>query len=84
MSSEVLVLGAGIVGVSTALALQQRGHQVTLVDRHRDCRETSYGNAGIIQREALLPYAFPRDWQSLLKVALGSRCLRRRRRLDGP
>lgn len=71
MSSEVLVLGAGMVGVSTALALRQRGHQVTLMDRHSACRETSYGNAGIIQREALLPYAFPRDWRSLIKVALG-------------
>ena len=31
MASEVLVLGAGMVGVSTALALQQRGRQVVLV-----------------------------------------------------
>src|SRR5438128_323024 len=71
MSSEILVLGAGMVGVSTALALRQRGHQVTLMDRRSACRETSYGNAGIIQREALLPYAFPRDWRSLVKIALG-------------
>lgn len=70
MGSEVLVLGAGMVGVSTALALQQRGHRVTLVDRHASCRETSYGNAGIIQREAVLPYGFPRDWRAVLKVAL--------------
>lgn len=70
MGSDILVLGAGMVGVSTALALQQRGHGVTLVDRHTRCLETSYGNAGIIQREAVLPYGFPRDWRTVLAVAL--------------
>ncbi|WP_309966248.1 FAD-binding oxidoreductase [Variovorax guangxiensis] len=68
---EVLVLGAGIVGVSTALALQLRGHAVTLVDRKMPGLETSYGNAGIIQREAVQPYAFPRDIGTLLRVATG-------------
>ena len=33
--------------------------------------ETSYGNAGIIQREAVQPYAFPRDIATLLRVATG-------------
>lgn len=63
------MLGAGIVGVSTALALQQRGHAVCLIDRNAPGRETSYGNAGIIQREAVQPYAFPRAWQAILRVA---------------
>ncbi|MEN7528198.1 FAD-dependent oxidoreductase [Cupriavidus sp. DL-D2] len=67
--TDVIVLGAGIVGVSTALALQQRGHAVCLVDRNAPGRETSYGNAGIIQREAVQPYAFPRAWQAILRVA---------------
>ena len=69
--TEVLVLGAGIVGVSTALALQQRGHAVTLIDRRPPGQETSYGNAGIIQREAVEPYAFPRDLRTLARVATG-------------
>jgi D-amino-acid dehydrogenase len=68
---EVLVLGAGIVGVSTALALQQRGHAVTLVDRKMPGLETSFGNAGIIQREAVQPYAFPRHFGTLLRIAAG-------------
>lgn len=67
--TEVVVLGAGIVGVCTALALQQRGHAVCLIDRNAPGRETSYGNAGIIQREAVQPYAFPRAWQAILRVA---------------
>lgn len=71
MASEVLVLGAGMVGVSTALALQQRGRQAVLLDRRPPGRETSYGNAGFIQREAVQPYAFPRTWQALWRVATG-------------
>lgn len=68
---DVIVLGAGMVGVGSALALQQRGHAVTLVDRTGAGRETSYGNAGIIQREAVRPYAFPRDIITLARIATG-------------
>ncbi|MFT4190939.1 MAG: FAD-dependent oxidoreductase, partial [Comamonas sp.] len=71
MARDILILGAGMVGVSTALALQQRGCAVTLVDRRPPGRETSYGNAGFIQREAVQPYAFPRSWPALWNVALG-------------
>ncbi len=53
--AEILVLGAGIVGVSCALALQRRGHTVTLVDKGIPCAETSFGNAGIISVGSLLP-----------------------------
>ena len=69
MKSHILVLGAGMVGTCTALHLAQRGHSVALVDRGAPGGETSYGNSGIIQREAVEPYAFPRDGASLLKVA---------------
>ena len=56
MKKNVIVLGAGMVGVATALHLRQRGRDVILVDRRPAGRETSYGNAGIIQREAVEPY----------------------------
>ncbi|QPM92517.1 NAD(P)/FAD-dependent oxidoreductase [Pseudooceanicola algae] len=69
--TEILVLGAGMVGVSTALALQARGHAVTLVDRRPPGQETSHGNAGIIQVEAAEPYAMPRDLVTLLRYGLG-------------
>ena len=69
MATEILVLGAGMVGTCTALHLAQRGHSVALVDRGAPGGETSYGNSGIIQREAVEPYAFPRDWASLFNVA---------------
>jgi D-amino-acid dehydrogenase len=69
MSNDVIVLGAGMVGVSTALHLQQRGRSVALVDRRGVAEETSYGNAGLIQREGIVPYLFPRDWGTILRHA---------------
>lgn len=69
MKFDALVLGAGMVGVSAALHLQQRGWSVALVDRQAPGMETSFGNAGLIQREAVYPYAFPRDWRQLLHYA---------------
>lgn len=68
MSRHVVVLGAGMVGVSIAWHLQQRGIQVTLIDRRQPGQETSFGNAGIIQREAVKPYPFPRDLKTILSV----------------
>ncbi|WDZ81097.1 FAD-dependent oxidoreductase (plasmid) [Ensifer adhaerens] len=65
-----IVLGAGMVGVSTALALQENGHHVVLLDRKAPGRETSFGNAGIIQTEAVEPYAFPRSVIDIARVAL--------------
>jgi D-amino-acid dehydrogenase len=67
--TDVIVLGAGIVGVSVAVHLQRRGRDVLLVDRKAPGRETSYGNAGIIQREGVRPRAFPRDLASLWRYA---------------
>ena len=65
------VIGAGSMGMAIALNLQQRGFDVTLVDRRAPGQETSFGNAGLIQREAVEPYAFPREPGFLLNVALG-------------
>lgn len=59
-----------MVGVCSALALQADGHAVTLLDRRAPGHETSYGNAGLIQREAVEPYAFPDDPALLLPAAL--------------
>ena len=73
MTQEILVLGAGMVGTCTALELTLRGHAVTLLDRRPPGQETSYGNAGLIQREAVEPHPMPRDLPTLLTAALGQR-----------
>ncbi|MBA4262287.1 MAG: amino acid dehydrogenase [Comamonadaceae bacterium] len=55
---RVVVLGAGIIGVSTAWHLLQRGHEVTLVERQPDAGlETSFGNAAQISVSYCEPWA---------------------------
>src|SRR5688572_13717024 len=69
MRSDVAVLGAGIVGICVALHLQKRGRDVVLLDRRGAAEETSFGNAGLIQREGVYPYGFPHDFGALLRYA---------------
>jgi D-amino-acid dehydrogenase len=68
--TDVIVLGAGIVGVSVALHLVKRGLGVTLIDRSEPGHGTSYGNAGIIEANTLFPAAFPSSFTSLLRIGL--------------
>ena len=68
--TDVIVLGAGIVGTSVALHLAKRGLSVALVDRGAPGEETSYGNAGIIEGNTVFPPAFPSDFAALLRIAL--------------
>ena len=65
--ADVVVLGAGIVGVSTAFAARQRGMSVVLIDRREPGSETSYGNAGIISSGSITPLNSPSLWKSLPK-----------------
>jgi len=62
-----------MVGVSVALHLQRRGRDVALIDRRDPGEETSYGNAGLIQREAVIPYTFPREFGVVLSYAMNNR-----------
>ncbi len=68
-SADALVLGAGIIGICVALHLQKRGRSVVLVDRRGAAEETSYGNAGLIQREGVYPYGFPHDFGALVRYS---------------
>lgn len=67
--TDVMVLGAGVVGTSIALHLAKRGLSVALVDRQAPGLGTSYGNAGIIEGNTIFPQAFP-GLGMLLRVAL--------------
>ncbi len=69
--ADFIVLGAGMVGIGTALALQARGHAVRVIDARGPGEETSNGNAGVIQNEARAPYAMPRDLPTLMRYGLG-------------
>jgi D-amino-acid dehydrogenase len=67
---DVAVLGAGIVGICVAVHLQMRARNVVLVDRRGAAEETSFGNAGLIQREGVYPYAFPHGLRMLARYGL--------------
>jgi D-amino-acid dehydrogenase len=67
---DIAVLGAGIVGICCALHLQKRSRSVVLIDRRGAAEETSFGNAGLIQREGVYPYGFPHDFGALARYAL--------------
>lgn len=57
---NVIVIGGGIIGVTSAYFLRQQGFEVTVVERRTDvAQETSYGNAGIIAPGYVTPWAAP-------------------------
>ncbi len=56
---DVLVIGAGVIGVSCAYFLAERGARVTLVDQGEVCAGCSYGNAGTIAPSHSVPLAAP-------------------------
>lgn len=59
MSGNTIIIGAGVIGAATALALQKDGHAVTLVDRSGPCAGASFGNAGAIVNGSCAPTAMP-------------------------
>lgn len=83
----IAVLGAGIVGAATALALAADGHSVTLMDRGEVGAGTSFGNAGGIVEGAVTPtatpavirsipaYIFDRDGAAVLRPAYALQAL---------
>ena len=64
-AADVTVLGAGIVGVCSALALQERGFSVALIDRDEPGEAASHGNAGIVSPFSCVPQCLPGVWKSL-------------------
>ena len=60
-TQKVVVVGAGIVGVSTALHLQRLGASVTMIDRQEPggVDAASYGNGGVLARCSVVPVATP-------------------------
>jgi D-amino-acid dehydrogenase len=56
---DVIVIGAGVIGLSAALALQARGLRVTVLDREGPAAGASAGNAGAFAFPDILPLASP-------------------------
>ena len=57
---HAIVLGAGVVGLTTAWYLQADGHQVTVIERNDDvASETSFANGGQLSYSYVAPLAGP-------------------------
>ncbi|MCB1490474.1 MAG: FAD-dependent oxidoreductase [Rhodobiaceae bacterium] len=59
MSAPIVIIGAGIVGVSTAIWLQRDGHDVVVIDRMGPGEGTSYGNGGVLASCSVIPVTVP-------------------------
>ena len=66
----IIVIGAGICGVSTAIWLQRSGHAVILMDRDIPELAASYGNAGLLAQWAVAPVNSPTLWRDAPKYLL--------------
>jgi D-amino-acid dehydrogenase len=62
---RVTVIGAGVVGLASAAALRQRGHDITLVDPIAPGEHCSFGNAGCFSRCSFLPLGLPGMWKKV-------------------
>ncbi|ANH07492.1 FAD-binding oxidoreductase [Shinella sp. HZN7] len=68
--SSIAVVGAGVIGVTVAYALQRRGLSVTLVDRDGPGRGASYGNMASIAVTEFMPASRPGVWAQMPKWLL--------------
>jgi len=64
---EVFVIGAGIIGICTALALQEKGFKVSVIDRDGPAEGASHGNAGVISPWSCVPQSLPGVWKQVPK-----------------
>lgn len=70
MAKTVAVIGAGIVGVSTAIWLQRDGHEVILIDKAGPGEGTSHGNGGVLASCSVMPVPTPGLWSKAPKMLL--------------
>ena len=62
---HVTVIGAGVVGICTALSLAEKCVTVRLIDRAEPGQGASYGNAGVVAPHSIVPNAAPGLWKKL-------------------
>lgn len=62
---DVTVVGAGIIGICSALSLLEKGRTVRLVDKDEPGQGASYGNAGVISPWSCVPQSLPGLWKSI-------------------
>ena len=60
---HVTIIGAGIVGIASALNLQRAGFDVTVIDKGQPGEGASLGNAGIMAQSSVVPVPTPGIWK---------------------
>lgn len=65
---NILIVGAGIVGICTSIELIKKGYSVTLMDPNEPGSQTSYGNAGVITDSSLMIINNPQLLKSLFQL----------------
>jgi D-amino-acid dehydrogenase len=73
MSKEVIIIGGGIIGLSSAYYLQQAGYSVTVIDSGDMQQGCSYGNAGYVCPSHFVPLATPGIVKQGLKWMLNAK-----------
>ncbi len=58
-SSEVIIIGGGAIGVSTAYYLSREGIKTTIIEKGDICSACSYGNAGLVSPSHVIPLSAP-------------------------
>lgn len=62
--ADFAIIGGGVVGLASGVALARAGHGVTVIERHADRRAASWNNAGHIAIEQVAPLASPASLRS--------------------
>lgn len=70
MKRDIIIVGAGIVGLSTAYYLQKSGRSVTIIDEGDITNSTSFGNAGLLSAFDKTPLSYPGVIQNTIKLML--------------
>ena len=65
MAKTAIILGAGVAGLSTALFLAREGWAVTVLDPLGPAGGASFGNAGLLSPETVVPAALPGMWRKV-------------------
>ena len=65
---NILIIGAGIVGICTSIELIKKGYSVTLMDPNQPGSQTSFGNAGVITDSSLMIINNPQLLKSLFQL----------------
>jgi glycine/D-amino acid oxidase-like deaminating enzyme len=70
ISTDIAIVGGGVIGLATALRLRGDGREVVVIEPNEPGSGASYGNAGTIADYAIIPVGTPAVLKSLLSLLL--------------